>query len=150
MKKSKCFGCFNIMLLSCALLFMNTVNAAKPTCQHLKGQWINELGSTLFISSVKSNGHLSGHFVSSEQAGGEVFVMMGWVNNASPREGLDHLTAVTFAVNWNDYGSLSAWVGGCAIKDGMPTLSMIWNLVLANAQFEWDHMISNSDTFKPK
>ena len=150
MKKSKRFGCFKIILLSYVLCFINAVYAAKPSCQHLKGQWVNELGSTLIISSVKGNGQLSGYFVSSEQAGGETFVMMGWVNNASPQEGLDHLTAVTFAVNWDDYGSLSSWAGGCAIKDGVPTLSMIWNLVLANAQFEWDHMISNSDTFKPK
>lgn len=150
MKKSKRFGCFKIILLSYVLCFINAVYAAKPSCQHLKGPWVNELGSTLIISSVKGNGQLSGHFVSSEQAGGETFVMMGWVNNASPQEGLDHLTAVTFAVNWDDYGSLSSWAGGCAIKDGVPTLSMIWNLVLANAQFEWDHMISNSDIFKPK
>ncbi|HCX26988.1 MAG TPA: autotransporter [Cellvibrionales bacterium] len=150
MKISKRFGCIKIILSSYALCFMNTVYAATPTCQNLKGQWFNELGSTLIISNIKGNGQLSGHFVSSDQAGGETFVVMGWVNDASPLEGLDHITAVTFAVNWDEYGSLSSWAGGCAIKDGIPTLSMIWNLVLANAQFEWDHMISNSDTFRPK
>ena len=150
MKISKRFWRFKIILSIFALCYMNTVYASTPSCQHLKGQWINELGSTLIISSIKANGQLSGHFISSEQAGGEKFVVMGWVNDTSPPEGLDHLTAITFAVNWDEYGSLSSWAGGCAIKDGIPTLSMIWNLVLANAQFEWDHMISNSDSFRPK
>ena len=150
MKISKRFWRFKIILSIFALCYMNTVYASTPNCQHLKGRWVNELGSTLIISSIKANGQLSGHFISSEQAGGETFVVMGWVNDASPQEGLDHLTAITFAVNWDEYGSLSSWAGGCAIKDGIPTLSMIWNLVLANAQFEWDHMISNSDSFRPK
>ena len=150
MEVSKRFGRFRIIFSSLALCYMNTVYASTPNCQHLKGRWVNELGSTLIISSIKTNGQLSGHFISSEQAGGEKFVVMGWVNDTSPPEGLDHLTAITFAVNWDEYGSLSSWAGGCAIKDGIPTLSMIWNLVLANAQFEWDHMISNSDSFRPK
>jgi hypothetical protein len=105
----------------------------------------------LLISTVKDNGQLSGLFISSLQTGDESFVMTGWANDAPPPEaGLDHLTAITFAVNWDDYGSLSSWAGGCAIKDGVPTMSMIWNLVLANAQFEWDHILSNSDVFIPK
>jgi hypothetical protein len=151
MKKSKCFGCVKVMVSSCVLFFMSTVYAASPNCQNLKGRWVNELGSTLLISTVKDNGQLSGLFISSLQTGDESFVMTGWANDAPPPEaGLDHLTAITFAVNWDDYGSLSSWAGGCAIKDGVPTMSMIWNLVLANAQFEWDHILSNSDVFIPK
>ena len=150
MKKSKFFGCGKVMMSSCILFFMNTVYAALPNCQNLKGQWVNDLGSTLIISSVKDNGQLSGSFVSSVQAGDESFVVMGWVNDTSAPEGLDHLTAITFAVNWDEYGSLSSWAGGCSIKNGVPTMSMIWNLVLANAQFEWDHILSNSDSFRPK
>jgi hypothetical protein len=151
MKKSKCFGCVKVMVSSCVLFFMSAVYAASPNCQNLKGRWVNELGSTLLISTVKDNGQLSGLFISSLQTGDESFVMTGWANDAPPPEaGLDHLTAITFAVNWDDYGSLSSWAGGCAIKDGVPTMSMIWNLVLANAQFEWDHILSNSDVFIPK
>ena len=150
MKISKRFWRFKIILSIFALCYMNTVNASAPSCQHLKGSWVNELGSTLIISSVKGNGQLSGQFISSTQAGDESFVVMGWVNDTSPPEGLDHLTAITFAVNWDDYGSLSSWAGGCSIKNGVPTMSMIWNLVLANAQFEWDHILSNSDIFRPK
>ena len=151
MKKAKHFICVKVIVSSCVLFFMSTVYAASPNCQNLKGRWVNELGSTLLISTVKDNGQLSGRFISSLQAGDESFVMTGWANDAPPPEaGLDHLTAITFAVNWDDYGSLSSWAGGCAIKDGVPTMSMIWNLVLANAQFEWDHILSNSDVFIPK
>jgi len=151
MKKSQFFGWPRGFLLGGLFIFSHTVYAATPDCQNLKGRWVNELGSTLLISTVKDNGQLSGRFISSLQAGDESFVMTGWANDAPPPEaGLDHLTAITFAVNWDDYGSLSSWAGGCAIKDGVPTMSMIWNLVLANAQFEWDHILSNSDVFIPK
>jgi len=150
MKKFKYFGSVKVIVSCCMLFFMNAIYAAPPSCQNLKGQWVNYLGSTLIISSIKDNGQLSGQFISSAQAGDESFVMTGWVNDALAPEGLDHLTAITFAVNWDDYGSLSSWAGGCAIKNGVPTMSMIWNLVLANAQFEWDHILSNSDIFRPK
>ena len=147
-KKSNRFSLIATVLMS--LLFVHSIYAASPNCQDLKGHWINELGSTLIITGVKKNGRISGRFISPLQAGGEEFLMMGWANDTPPPEGLDHMTAITFAVNWGRYGSLSSWSGGCALEEGIPTMSMIWNLVLANAQFDWGHILSNSDSFRPK
>ena len=150
MRMSKRFGLLKIILLGCSLSFINSAYSVETSCKHLKGKWVNELGSTLIISKIKENGRISGRFISPLKAGAEEFLVLGWANDLPPPEGLHHFTAITFAVNWGAYGSLSSWSGGCAVKEGVATMSMIWNLVLANAQFEWDHMLSNSDSFTPK
>ena len=150
MKKSKRFGLLKLVLLCCSMGFINSAYSTKTSCKHLKGKWVNELGSTLIISNIKEDGRLSGRFISPLQAGAEEFLVIGWANDLPPPENLHHFTAITFAVNWGVYGSLSSWSGGCAVRDGVATMSMIWNLVLANAQFEWDHILSNSDSFTPK
>lgn len=150
MKRSRHFGLFKFVLSIFLLICINSIYAMETNCKNLKGSWVNELGSMLVVSDVKENGYLSGRFISSMQADAEEFLVMGWANDTPPPDGLNHFTAITFSVNWGAYGSLSSWSGGCSIQEGVPTMSMIWNLVLANAQFDWDHIISNSDSFIPK
>lgn len=123
--------------------------ADTASCENIKGRWLNELGSTLIISELKKDGSLAGQFISPRENGAEQFQVIGWFNNTRAVTDLHFMPALTFSINWGVYGSVSAWSGGCTLKNGVPTLVMIMNLALVNAQYEWDHMITGSDRFTP-
>lgn len=125
------------------------VNAA-PSCNDIKGAWINDLGSTLTISEVSTDGSIKGTYSSPSGTSGETFPLVGWTNHAAKKPDIDNVRVVSFSVNWGKYGSVTSWSGGCATKDGKPTISTIWNLVRSNSQFDWDHILTNSDVFTPK
>lgn len=128
----------------------STVHAAKPSCEKLKGKWENELGSTLKIKKVDSDGKLSGTYTSPSGTSGNAVPMIGWANLTPSATTGDNVKVVSFSVNWGSYGSVTSWSGACSIKSGTPTISTIWNLVRSNSSYEWDHIITNTDTFTPK
>lgn len=125
--------------------------AASPTCEKLKGEWINELGSTLSIDKINSsNGSIAGTYQSPSGTEGKKHELVGWTNTAKAVPSENNATVVSFSVNWGKYGSVTSWSGTCSVKSGVPTIKTIWNLARSNSDFEWDHIITNSDTFIPK
>lgn len=132
------------------ILVAATPAAAAPDCGDLQGRWKSELGSTLVVKKLNKDGYLSGYFVSPVENGAEQFKAFGWVNKTSATSSLHYMPAVTFSVSWGEYGSVSSWSGGCIVKDDIPTLVMMMHLSLVNAQYQWDHLISNSDRFVPE
>lgn len=146
-----------IFLLS-AQAYAEPVKSSEPTCQQLKGEWVNELGSTLNITSVdKKSGKLSGTYTSPSGTSGRSVAMIGWMNDTasaakitkeSPT--LSRMVVVSFSVNWGKYGSVTSWSGVCGVKEGVPTIKTIWNLARTVDSYDWDHIITNSDIFIPK
>jgi hypothetical protein len=151
-----------VTLFTSCLFISNLVAASKhknndvdkdkthqASCENMQGRWLNELGSTLIISKLKKDGSVAGQFISPPENGAEQFQVVGWFNNTRAVTDLHFMPALTFSINWGEYGSVSAWSGGCTVKNGVPTLVMIMNLSLVNAQYEWDHIITGSDRFTP-
>jgi hypothetical protein len=124
---------------------------AAPACNNLKGDWVNQLKSTLSITSIDaSTGRIEGTYTSPSGTGGESHTLIGWVNSAPSSTGKDNVPVVSFSVQWGGYGSITSWTGYCSIRDGAPTITTLWNLTQANSKFSWDHIVSNSDLFTPK
>ncbi len=139
-----------VFLGSCLLTSMVQAHAAKPTCEKLVGDWVNELGSTLTIKSVGSNGELAGTYTSPSGTSGSAVAMIGWTNSGQSTTSGDNARVVSFSVNWGSYGSVTSWSGTCSSGSGKPVISTIWNLVRSNSSYSWDHILTNADTFKPK
>lgn len=138
------------LLASTAAAAIAETKVAAPSCANLQGRWKSELGTILVIERVKKDGYLSGYFISPEENGAEKFKVFGWLNETRATTNLHYMPALTFSVNWGEYGSVSSWSGGCIAKNKLPTLVMIMHLSLANSQYEWDHSITGSDRFIPE
>ncbi|WP_376708394.1 avidin/streptavidin family protein [Shewanella surugensis] len=93
---------------------------------------------------------LKGTFTSPSGTSGESNPLIGWVNFLAPVKGQDNVTVVAFTTRWGKYGSVSSWSGECRSVNGKPVIKTIWHLVRSNANYEWDHMLTNSATFVPK
>jgi hypothetical protein len=113
-------------------------------CNHLKGQWVNEMGSALIIDDILSNGKIIGDYASSTGVDGKVFPLSGWVNQSD-----DHPEEVniSFMVKWEGYGSITSWTGYCINPDGVLQIKTIWNLVRSGKEYDWERIITNSSTF---
>src|ERR1035437_4141615 len=117
-------------------LVASGAHAASPTCGDVKGEWVNELGSTLTIEKVDSStGGVSGTYQSPSGTEGEKFPLVGWTNMLKAVQGKDNVTVVSFSVNWGKLGSVTSWSGTCSTKLGTPTIKTVWNLVRSNSDF---------------
>ncbi|MFK8018678.1 MAG: avidin/streptavidin family protein [Pseudomonadales bacterium] len=123
---------------------------AAPSCEDVKGAWVNQIGSLLTISKVTSEGRLSGTYRSSSGTDGESFPLIGWTNHAPAKQNTDNARVVSFSVNWGSNGSVTSWSGVCAVKKGTPTISTLWHLTRSNSQYDWDHTHTNKAVFTPK
>ena len=132
-------------------VFASGAHAATPNCGNLKGEWVNELGSTLSIEKLDSStGSISGTYQSPSGTAGQKHPLVGWLNKSNQVPGKDNITVVSFSVNWGTYGSVTSWSGTCSTNSEKPTIKTIWNLVRSNSDFSWDHILTNNDTFIPK
>ncbi|MDH4186480.1 MAG: avidin/streptavidin family protein [Nitrospira sp.] len=129
----------------------SNAQAGSQSCSNLQGEWKNQLGSTLSISSIDGKtGKLTGTYVSPSGTAGDKHELSGWVNNEKNPEAKSFTPAISFSVQWGKYGSITSWTGSCDDKGGVPTITTIWNLVRTSSQFTWDHVLTNSDVFTPK
>jgi hypothetical protein len=76
--------------------------AAAQQAPAVSSVWVNELGSTMTIQSVGTDGLITGTYVTAVGCGaGTVRPLTGWWNNS----------AMTFTVNWQECNSLTSWTG---------------------------------------
>ncbi|VAW88805.1 hypothetical protein MNBD_GAMMA18-2219 [hydrothermal vent metagenome] len=137
--------------LAALTVFSMHVNASQPSCNNMKGTWVNQLGSTLKIKSIDpSTKMLKGTYKSPSGTSGQKFNLIGWINSSEPAPDADNVHVIAFSVQWGQYGSITSWTGICTNNNETPTIKTIWNLVRSNSQFDWDHILTNSDTFTPK
>ncbi len=93
---------------------------------------------------------VKGTYKSQSGTSGKDFKLIGWVNSAKPIPKESNAQVINFSVQWGKYGSITSWTGYCSNKNNKPTIKTIWNLVRANSKFDWEHILTNSDTFTPK
>jgi hypothetical protein len=129
---------------------------AAPSCANPVGEWTNQIkpkASTLKITSVK-NGALRGTYVSPSGTESDEYTAVGWVTAGASEQNRDNAVIISFSVNWGStYGSITSWTGVCRTMNGVPTLTALWHLGMSNSvlgDFEWAHVLSGQDTFRPK
>ena len=111
----------------------------------LIGIWHNELGSTLKITSINpTTNQMTGTYTLSS---GNQFPILGWANNLPPAN--NHVLSLAFSVRFGSFGSITSWTGYLSKKNGVWTISTIWNLTRPNSDQPWDHIITNCDVFTP-
>lgn len=126
-------------------------SAETANCKDIRGKWVNQIKSTLTISSISKDGKISGTYSSPSGTDGGTVPLIGWTNEAEQIQShLNSVRIVSFSAKLGKEGSVASWSGECSIKNGKPTISTIWNLVRANSKFEWDHISTNSDIFIPE
>ncbi len=126
-------------------------NAVQPSCESMIGSWVNDAGSTMNIVSIdNSTKMITGTYSSPSGTAGQNFPLVGWVNYlpALPKGNNAHV--ISFSVRWGQYGSITSWTGICTSTNNASTIKTIWNLARPNSQFDWDHILTNSDTFVPR
>ncbi|QRN42883.1 autotransporter [Xanthomonas oryzae pv. oryzae] len=112
----------------------------------------NQLGSTLTITAVQPSGQLSGTYISPSGTTGSVYPLVGWFcQSGCWVDGIEQTARHHFfSVHWGNYGSMTAWTGTCDASGGVPTITTVWHLVRTASQYAWDHMLTNSDVFRPQ
>lgn len=142
---------FRGTMVLAALLATQGVQAQTATCNNFIGEWVNQRGSLLSIYEINnSNGGIIGTFQANTGGNGRKFPMYGWINYQPVMKDQDNASIISFSVQWEEYGSITAWAGYCKEIQGVPTLTTLWNLVKANAQYDWEHVLAGTDTFRPK
>jgi len=133
------------------ILFVGSAFAGTPNCSNLKGNWVNQLGSTLSIVTIDSTTNaITGTYQSPSGTSGQKFALSGWINHLKPKPKQDNAQVISFSVQWGTYGSITSWTGYCKEQAGKPTIKTLWHLVSSNSQYTWDHILTNSDIFTPK
>lgn len=144
-------GTIQLIAFATFSFFSVQANASQPTCNNMIGAWVNDQGSTLTIKSIDpSTSMIKGTYKSPSGTTGQAFNLTGWVNHSKPVKKANNFNTIAFSVQWGKYGSITSWTGYCLNKKNTPTIKTIWNLVRSNSQFDWDHILTNSDTFIPK
>ena len=130
---------------------VNDNKAFTEATKGLVGEWVNELGSPLKITSIDlSSGRISGFYKSSSGTSGKSYPLIGWVNYQIPGQEGDNAVVVSFSVHWGEYGSVTTWNGTYRPQSTSPEIKTQWLLVRSNSKFEWDHTHIGSSTFVPK
>jgi hypothetical protein len=145
MKTLSISSSFLLVLFCVADLF-----SQNPNCSSLVGTWHNDLRpnqSTLIITSVDtSTGQISGTYQTGSGATGS-FPLLGFANQKSPMPDKHSVRVVSFMVRWGNQGSVTSWSGQCEVINNTPTIRTQWNLVRANSDFTWDHILTGADVF---
>ena len=122
------------------------VEVRKPDLATFAGEWSNSRGSVLKLS-VKKGGQISGTFSTGigEVEPGRPFKIVGVANG----------DLLSFIVNWETKGSITAWVGRKTTdSDGNDSIVTMWHLArnAHNAEggtpSSWDAFLAGSDVFR--
>ncbi len=125
-------------LVAGAMLIVSIVYGGPAVAQQapaVSSVWVNELGSTMTIQSVGTDGLITGTYVTAVGCGaGTVRPLRGWYNKG----------AITFTVNWQECNSLTSWTGNVAAS-GVAIVTL-WQLTVSGTP-QWNSIIAGADTF---
>ncbi|CAM2070593.1 hypothetical protein SCOR_34780 [Sulfidibacter corallicola] len=142
---------FAILTFALSFAFPLFGQSPKPNCKNLQGDWVNELESVITINKVTETGPGYGTFEGLYKppgSAGKVFALSGLYNDVA---GSGHQAkALTFSVQWRDWGTLTTWACTCQEVNGVPTLKSVLHIIRANADVAWSHVTTNTETFVPK
>ena len=123
-------------LVAGAMLIVGIVYGGPAAAQQAPAAssvWVNELGSTMTIQSVGTDGLITGTYVTAVGCGaGTVRPLRGWYNKG----------AITFTVNWQECNSLTSWTGNYNAN----TLTTLWLLTVSGPP-QWNSITAGADTF---
>jgi hypothetical protein len=146
------FGC--LCAINDAAVTSTTIRNAATI---LKGLWVNELGSTLNITSVhKQTLQIKGNYKSPSGTAGNLQALAGVINRIPVVTGKHNVIVVSFTVHWGDLGSVTTWNGFYSEddsddKDGAPgRIIGQWLLVRPVTSYRWDHILTGQDRFTKK
>ena len=152
---------FSAVLVLALLNLCASVEAKPPTCVQPVGRWKNERGSVLEIRNYDAaTGAISGEYTSRSgaSASSTPYPVVGWINSAPAKSSApgkagkgDHRDVFTLAVRWGEHGSVTAWIGTCAVnsQSGLAQISTLWHTSRPNTEFEWRHTLTGSEVFVP-
>ena len=124
-----------IFLISVLLIGTTASSVGGQQAPAAQSVWINELGSTMTIASVGSDGQITGTYVTAVGCGaGTVRPLTGWYNQG----------AITFTVNWQGCSSLTSWTG--TVGTAGSTIDTLWYLVLSGPP-QWNSIVAGTDSF---
>ena len=108
------------------------------------------LGQKLEIVSVDAaSGAVSGIYHSPFGEAARTYPLVGWLNGPAPGEKpSDVLAVITFAVRFEGHGSLVAWAGTYASREGVPTISTLWHSARAGGGV-WEHILTHYENWTP-
>ncbi|TQV81096.1 avidin/streptavidin family protein [Aliikangiella coralliicola] len=134
---------FIVISLFVSTVFSMPTYAKKATdCDNLAGVWTNSSGRIFTIEKADvKTGELSGFYQLPASIDATKYVAKGWVNSSN---------AVTFAVRWQGWTSISSWIGMCNKVNGKPQLDFIWHQVRMNKSPANERLSTGSITFFPK
>lgn len=148
-----------IPVLASALLVSHAASAAgtldygkrlqkldKTIESSLLGKWTNPVDRVVIeIDSVDLvSGKLSGKVSpTTGPAAADEHELVGWVNAAPAKEGVDNVVPVTFSTTLYEYGTLPSWAG--YLKDGK--IVTMHYLVWPNKTYTWDHITAFQETW---
>jgi len=124
------------------LAFLCSSAAIAQTCPG-ESTWVNELGSTLYIEDIDSEGKITGIYINRAEGYGcrnTPYPVTGWV--------LENTNTISFSVKWentteNCY-SITAWTGFFSSDCG--TLTTLWQMVI-NGTTKTSQIWQGEDTF---
>lgn len=106
-------------------------------------EWVNDGGSEMKISTINSDGSISGTYINKADGfncKNEPMALSGWLNG----------DLITFSVRWKnanvDCNSLTNWTGYYASGK----IFTDWNLMFVSAQTGLPTRLSDSNVFNPK
>ena len=138
------FPLYSIFFYAC--VSASSVAHAQPDCSNLVGNWINLSSSTIFIKRVdEKDGSITGTYT---LISGEEHALVGWVNKAAGNAA-STVPVIAFSVRWGAIGSITSWTGYC-VSGETPRLTTLWQVAQSASQYEWNHIVTNSDIFTPK
>jgi hypothetical protein len=125
-----------------SLLIIGLVGGNTAFAQSLSpGSWKNELGSVLTITSVGSNGQLTGTYTTGVGCdAGQAQPVTGWYYDGGTGGG----GAISFSVTWLGCSSVASWSGQYDSKT--QNFQTLWHLVIAGPP-KWDGIYAGTDTF---
>ena len=136
--QSKLLGAVIALMVACAAL-----SSAHAQSQLTAGtSWINERGSVLTITTIGSNGLLSGTYVTGVGcSAGQPQPMTGWYY------GTETGGAITFSVLWQGCNTVTSWSGQFNNQTG--GFQTLWLLTAAGAPV-WNGIHTGTDAFTPR
>lgn len=130
-------------ILAGLLLLISASSSAHSQTKFGLGSWVNELGSTLIITSIDGKGQLTGTYTTNVGCdAGKPQPLTGWYYDSGKGGG-----AITFSVIWQGCGSVASWSG--QYDDGTGKFQALWHLTIA-APPSWDGIYAGTDNFTPK
>lgn len=135
--------CYTFIIILVSISLMN-LDLIAQGWESIPGAWQNELGSVLVIDSINSDHQIMGKYKSSTGVDGQVFPLLGWINEEKESGRI----SIAFSVRWDGYGSITSWTGYFDADEQGTFMKTLWHLVRPQSDLPWERIITNASIFR--